>query len=185
MNEESQRTRQILLKPGDLAELKFIEEHEDDLTEIIVESSEYYLSVWKKMFGSKSIKLNWVAAAFSYPWLAFRKMYDYVVVFFVVANGAFVITLSYLRTLFAPEIINIILGIVMVSFKVVFGLFANRIYYQRAKKIILRGKELYSDKDEYTDYLRKRGGNSGLATIIFTALNFGLNFLITRFFSLD
>jgi Protein of unknown function (DUF2628) len=136
-----------------------------------VHQHKYYLDVWR----TKGFSWNWGAALFGEAWFAFRKMYLFVVIIYLVdlflgmglaLTGLDEATLNKIYILFA------------ILQRVVFGLSANFIYYVSAVKKIKKAhsKNTMLDLEE----TRRLGGSSIRGVVVVVLVNLCLN-LLDRF----
>lgn len=104
---------------------------------------------------------NWCAFIFGYTWFAYRKMYLYALIFGLIdaVCSAF--------TVIMPELAPFI-GAFLVVVNFVAGLFGNALYYLHVKKLSAKMSDM--SKSEARDFVRKNGGSSVPAAIIFSII---------------
>ena len=106
------------------------EHYETQLRNYVGESTDYYIRVWKKNHGKGAFaSWNWAALFVPTFWLFYRKMYLWCVIMIVALWVAAQIPLG------------------MILLHILFGLMANRLYYNRAQRAIERaGGEIERQK---------------------------------------
>lgn len=110
-----------------------LSEQEIDWKLFIGNQATYYLPIWKKIQEGKLIHFN-VAAFFLWStWAGYRKMYGIYFILFLMRN---------LTNVYIPLVLGLgvqfqtIMNIVFFAVFIIWGLFANYIYYQHANKRI-------------------------------------------------
>lgn len=118
----------------------------------------YYLPRWLPLMehGGGFAGFNWAAAFWTVPWLVYRKMYRFAVVFWI-ATMLFAAGTG----LLLDEGIGRVLLLQLAGF-CVGGLLGNMLYYRQATRIILQLRSTAADH-ERAALLAARGGTSGLA----------------------
>lgn len=120
---------------------------EDWATETFVGSNYYYYKTkWKNQTPDRSFSSwSWDTFFFPFFWLAYRKMYLYSFLFFIVSIPALIIP-------FAGIILHCLIGF-----------YANYLYFKRCNKMIQKASQY--DNEEARLYLLKHGGISPLGLI--------------------
>nr|MBC8420879.1 DUF2628 domain-containing protein [Desulfobacterales bacterium] len=130
---------------------------EQNFIDFIGANASYYLPKFNKFsVGASSITWHWPACLATFWWLLYRKLYLWVLVFFILLATSGIIsrilTASELTfwILIAPELISLIL----------FGMFGNYIYYSHAKKKILKTwmKHQTSELSDIRNSVQSAGG---------------------------
>lgn len=153
------------------------DEQEDELQQAYTaligdKSTEYYLDEFAHFdeqqeqgktswFGS----MNWFAGLFTVPWMLYRKMYVWGVVF-----GIAVIILNniFLRFLMPPNM-PILIFVYLAVIIVFFGKIGNRLYYNECRKKISISQKIRNKQKQFND-LEKKGGITYVPIYIFGAI---------------
>jgi len=131
-------------------------------------SPDYYIERVKWYFNGKNNSFNIYAFFLGVLWLLFRKMY----------RPAFFIILIVLLFTIIEEIMysggvmdnSTYSYIIMISYLILpalIGCFSNRIYIRRSIKIIESSVRIQGDPVKVNESLRKKGGTSLIAPLIF------------------
>ncbi|MGL5544534.1 MAG: DUF2628 domain-containing protein [Cetobacterium sp.] len=131
--------------------IDYVDKHLGSLEDFVRPNSKYYLEVWR----DNKIKFNFAAFLFETLWFAYRKMYDWAIIFLIInliinllIFLVLIKTKFYMGGIFLVFLIRIFLG-----FK------ANDIYYNRAKKKL--------EKYEFEPEDKECGTSLFCATVIF------------------
>lgn len=162
------------------------EEQEDELQQAYTaligdKSTEYYLDEFERFdqqqkrggtswFGS----MNWFSGLFTVPWMFYRKMYVWGVVFtivtLIITTAAKIVNdvanhLSPESIVLNGQITRAIYAIVIIGF---FGKIGNRLYYNRCQRFIKKSYNMPAIKRN--NYLQNKGGVTYIPIYIFSAL---------------
>lgn len=142
----------------------------DEVSDFVgYKKSEYYLEKWDKyQFNGHFASWNWGTFFFSWAWFAYRKMYEWAILFYLLP-----IMLSLLFTILPLKTALIVVGISIFMSYIIMILFANQIYMRHVEKRISSVKYTMQnfDDDEIAETLTKKGGVSLIAIIVFSILN--------------
>ena len=136
---------------------------EEDFAHFIGENADKYLPKFRKFnvngVDKFSMTWHWPAFFFGHTWIAYRKMYVWALVAFLLVGIA--TNLGLLLTL-------------PFSTSILFGVTGNYIYYRHAKKKILELKstQIFPDTTEKPITLQKIGGINVWAAILAIAITF-------------
>ena len=104
---------------------------------------------------------NWPAFLFNSVWALYRKQYGWFFAFWGIATVA-----SFAQKLGLPW-----LGVVVIlTSMVLFGLYANALYYKRTKRILAEATAVIENPLKRIEYLRAKGGVHAWAPWAFTAI---------------
>lgn len=121
-------------------------------------------SVYEKKFAKiDEGKISWNWCAFLVPgaWFLYRKMYKYFVVLFCI--GLVTGSLEFLVSGHASEIISYITSI---AISVCGGLFGDKLYYSRIKKLVAADDASAASEEQRTESVQKYGGVSPAAVVV-------------------
>lgn len=152
----------------------------DDLQSFAQEKD--YVDDWRQLHlrGHGWAGFNWPALLVGPVWCFYRKLwllgvaywlgYFLLVIVFGFAYGFF--------NLDAPEKLQsatliIALGTMLLA-RLVLALFANRLYYRKACKVIKRARASLSDERAAIAEIRRRGGTSAVGLVLAIGLNIAL-----------
>lgn len=124
----------------------------------------YYLAKFdaiERRGGGARATWNWPAFLFNAVWALYRKMYGW---FFVFWGVAFVS--SIIEKAGSPGIS----ALIIVASMVLFGLYANAIYYRRAKRTIAEVSTAVDEPSKRITYLRAKGGVHVWAPWVFISI---------------
>jgi len=137
-----------------------------------VQGNQYYLEKWRK----RGFSWNWGAAFFGITWLAYRKMYLYTTLIFLI-NSLFGFLLGYFG-MEDREFRNLLILFFLFQ-RVVLGMFANLIYYVFTIKKI---KNAYIKNPSIsTEEIQKLGGVSAIGVFTVILVSNCVNFLSYSF----
>lgn len=167
----------------------------EELAVCVGGNTSYYLPRFRRLEQGSSVQWNWAAFLITPYWLLYRKQYvagGLTCLFFLVsnllmnailymsgANGT--VTYEEMAALaldagFAPSIL--LLSAAALGIRLLFGLFANRLYLSSCLKKVRRVRE--SDPGEFLPSLRRAGGVSFLwGSIAYFGLSFVSSLLST------
>lgn len=124
----------------------------------------YYLAkfdAFEKRGGEFVATWNWPAFLFNSVWALYRKQYGWFFAFWGIATVA-----SFAEKLGLPW-----LGVVVIlTSMVLFGLYANALYYKRAKRILAEATAVIENPSKRIEYLRAKGGVHAWTPWVFTAI---------------
>lgn len=152
-----------------ILEEETLSEKEADWQLFIGDRFEYYLPIWRKIENGKKAHFNGWGFIFSAGWAAYRKLYSFFFILFFI-NTSF----DYI-----PYFLGLYMGnlstILSLSFFLIWGFYANYIYYTQATKKIAAIKAARLSKVLEQKAIRDAGGTD-LATavglsVILTILN--------------
>jgi hypothetical protein len=110
---------------------------------------------------SSKLSWNWATLFFSMPWAAYRKMYAWTYGYLGVTS----LIDSILRH-FNNKAINIINALEFLAI-ILFAIFSNYLYQQKAIKTIEKLKTEIPDEEQRHAYLIKKGGGSSRSVWLF------------------
>lgn len=144
-------------------DIKFAELDEETQEEMLAfagKRNKVYEKKWEKLSTKKTpISWNWASFFLSLFWFTYRKMNVYAYVFLSI-----IVVVDVLSILFLKKTLP---GSTMAPAYVVLALFANKLYFDFALSKVKKLKNLYPDRDERLEMLRKRGGVSWLHALLF------------------
>ncbi|RUM59330.1 MAG: DUF2628 domain-containing protein [Persephonella sp.] len=128
---------------------KLFEEFDEDTLKAYVQgNNDYYLIRWKWMSLIYSrTTWNWPAFFFPIHWLAYRKMYSYLFIFFI------------------PYLLFAILGIDIIL-RFILGIYGNYLYAKHTYKKLKKLKITANSDEEFKNLIEKKGGTSVLSVLI-------------------
>ena len=131
---------------------------EDYRAELIGEKANHYLPIFDGMTEKDHASWNWCAFLFGPMWFAYRKLYGWAVIVFVVQNV--VSALFGLLSFSASGLLARIAGLVIAA------IFAQRANYELKKRVDRLILEMPSDDNERRLFIKKKGGTSAIALLI-------------------
>lgn len=134
------------------------------------ESSDYYEERYNRFetAGEKFI-FNPYAFFLGFFWLSYRKMYIEIVIILLIT-----LTIESLL-IFVLDIDNPSLDRAFnILWMVIIGGGANHLYFKKAKKTVIKAKEMYVNTGEQLDYLEREGGTSYVGPVIVGVLSFAV-----------
>ncbi|MYL64443.1 DUF2628 domain-containing protein [Bacillus hwajinpoensis] len=147
-------------------EIKFTELDEETREEVLVftgKRDQVYQKKWEKLSTKKSpISWNWAAFFLSLFWFTFRKMNLYAYVFLSI-----IVVVDVLSILIFKKALP---GSTIGPAYIVLALFGNKLYFDFALSKVKKLKNLYPDRDERIEALKKRGGVSWLFALLFVVV---------------
>lgn len=158
-------------------DIKWAELDEETREEMLVftgKRDEVYEKKWEKLSSKKSpISWNWAAFFLSLFWFTYRKMNVYAYVFLSI-----IVIVDVLSVLIFKKALP---GSTIGPAYIVLALFANKLYFDFALNKVKKLKNLYPDRDDRFEALRKRGGVSWLFALLFVVVmmvyGFGITYL--------
>lgn len=121
-------------------------------------------SVYEKKFAKiDEGKISWNWCAFLVPgaWLLYRKMYKYFIVLLCVS-----LAISSLELLVSGHASEIISYITSIAIGVCGGLFGDKLYYSRIKKLVAADDESAASEEQRTESVQKYGGVSPTSVVV-------------------
>lgn len=115
--------------------------------------SDYYLLKWRAMeITGSQLSWNWTSSILGILWLAYRKMYGYMLffVFFIFLPELFK---------FEAALANFANFTISIAIFFILGLFGNYLYYRHARKKIYKIQSKLNI-DNFEDKIFKSGGTS-------------------------
>lgn len=164
---------------GDLCnvpEVIVIENRLDEKDEIrkalIGKNSEHYLCNFRIMEKKNTKDWNWCGFLFGPYWYAYRKMYSWVAIWFVIqlVIGALLTVLMYCF----PDQITILQYMdkpISLGMRIFFAVMANSLYKKRIDMLVIN---LPADEYARQEYIRKKGGVSIPATVVTVLIVVGM-----------
>ena len=135
--------------------------------EFIGSNAEFYLEKWAKTASPGSaVSWNWAAFFLSGYWLAYRKMYLNVIIWFIVVAGLGGIMIA---TEFHHFFWTAIIELVLLCINVGLGMYGNALYYRHMRKKIQKWRDeptLHSKTS-----LPELGGTGWIGVILLIVLN--------------
>lgn len=136
----------------------------DDLKRFVgLEKLHFYLSKWEPyMDDEKSISptWNWPAFLFTFFWLAFRKMYLFLFLYYIITFAILYIS---------PVEIESLLSF---CFYIFMGMYGNKLYFIHCKSKIKKIKASSSNQEEILSTIENKGGCSIVAPLALFSLSF-------------
>lgn len=124
----------------------------------------YYLAKFddiEKRGGGFVATWNWPAFLFNSVWVIYRKQYGWFFAFWGIGTIAS----------FAEKIGLLWLGVVVIlASMVLFGLYANALYYKRAKRFRAEATAVIENPSKRIEYLHAKGGVHAWVPWVFTAI---------------
>ena len=120
---------------------------EEDFADFIADNADTYFRKFRKFSINEPNKFkvtwNWAAFFFTYIWLAYRKVYVWAWVVFMIET-AIVATASFS----------------LLIFRIVLGIIGNYLYFRHTRRNIieLKATQKFSDQQELSTALRTKGG---------------------------
>ncbi|TKD72158.1 DUF2628 domain-containing protein [Pseudalkalibacillus hwajinpoensis] len=144
-------------------EIKFTELDEETQEEMLAftgKREKVYKKKWEKLSTKKSpISWNWASFFLSLFWFTYRKMNVYAYVFLSI-----IVVVDVLSIVFFKKALP---GSTMGPAYIVLALFANKLYFDFALSKVKKLKDLYPDRDERLEVIKKRGGVSWGHALLF------------------
>ena len=148
-------------------------------------NSDYYRQRFQNFSQRKSrwpMSWHWPAAFFGIPWMMYRKMYWWALLFYPLLTALF--------TIVALVLVSIVTGgkpvpdaaatiMIMLVSIVWSGLFANAIYFRRSQRLRTHMSAHDGDTGNELEWIAKKGGTSTIAAIIGIVFSFLLWAAIT------
>jgi hypothetical protein len=148
----------------------------DELCAYVGPRADYYLRKWSRRLEDPSgdVGINWVAFFFPGIWLAYRKMYwtlfVYFAVVFLLGAGKELLFIFALHQPAAPLVVNAVFNVLT---GLVCALYGNAWYLSQAQRTIATLRAQGYEGEELLFALAKRGGTS-IAAIFIANLTAGL-----------
>jgi hypothetical protein len=138
---------------------------EQELRAFVGPRADNYLRRWAPLLQGtgSSDGFNWPAFLFSGIWLPYRKMYAAAMIFYGLVLASSVVEELYFPVVMhreTPAALDRILGLAMAA---VCGMFANRWYLLRAKRVIAEARASGYRGDALLQTVAQRGGTNLLA----------------------
>ena len=136
-------------------------------------NSIYFLPRFKKFSKNKFLSINFSALLFPSVYFLFRKMYK-LGIFYLMFDIASLFINAFLYVfaesgsayLESAYYYSSVLSIITMMLSIVSGLFANRLYYAKARKKILKARQIHKEGKPLQDAIQKAGGVSTKAVTI-------------------
>lgn len=183
--------KQVMSPLGDLsAKEKLGEFQVADFAAFIGSNTLYFLPRFKQFQNKKAISINFPALLAPSIYFLYRKMY--LPGIFMLIMDLFGITCNTLlynnsalpdAMLQVIYIASVIISLIRMTVSILSGLFANRLYYDKAVRTIRRCKKRFTEESQYQSALTKAGSVSMLSVSVGLALLFagclGIMYFIT------
>ncbi|HEX2952941.1 MAG TPA: DUF2628 domain-containing protein [Bacillota bacterium] len=135
------------------------------------EASDYYIKNWESVdTPSKSIGWNWASFLGNLFWMGYRKMYNEAVLTLLLLFSINTVELRF-------KVNDMIGGLIIWAFLICCGLYGNAIYYNFARRKILKTKSHYTG-DDMTKVLNKSGGASWVGVWMMIFITFAFSYVI-------
>lgn len=158
-----------------ILEEETLSEKEADWQLFLGDSFEYYLPIWHKIENGQKAQFNGWGFIFSTGWAAYRKLYSFFFILFFI--NAFLDYVPY----FLGFYIGNLSGILSLSVFVIWGFYANYIYYQQATKKIAAIKAARLSTIIEQKSIRDAGGTDLKTAIIISIVFVVLNMIVQDF----
>jgi hypothetical protein len=150
---------------------------EDELRAFVGPKAGVYLAKWRSMdYGRKSkIAINGLAGVFGPFWIVYRKFYillaAYVGVAVLQVSAEILVMEGWLGR---PDLARALTLPTTVLYMVVLGCYANYWYFLYACRMVRRARSRQGSEQQDLERIRRRGGVSWLALIVFVSALVGL-----------
>jgi hypothetical protein len=153
--------------------------------EVFVDQDEYYMKAWLPLLSATNggRQFNWAAALFGMIWCFYRKMYG-TGLLLIVGASVIMLVVSVVVMILLPDIdiegkafTLTTTGVVLLAIRVPLGFLANRIYFRKATRVIKKARIKDLSMNELLEYLRDRGGTSGIGLGVAIAISVAARFL--------
>lgn len=135
---------------------------DQDLDNYIGSNGWRYIQKWNKMAENKRlINWNWPAFMFGGFWLAYRKMYKYSLIYFIILF--FKVTIV---PLIGNDILHGLTRVMALCCIFGLGLFGDSLYLRFATDEVIKIRKSTADDEEFEKRCLKAGGTSWVSVII-------------------
>lgn len=165
------------------ASLEEAPESTKDLSSLIEAYVDQNVAYYKKhlpnfLSGKKILGFNFAAAIFTVPWLAYRKMYIFLMAYLPIPVLAPVLLAHFSQMgLISNEILILLFTLLVISIRVGIGFFVNYFYLKKAKAKSLQIADKIKESKDLTDMLSLAGGTSSFACTLALALSAIISFI--------
>lgn len=143
----------------------------DEYSAVVGEKNlDYFLSKFAKFDGQRSRQFfdwQWFAFLFPFAWALYRKLYGWAIVFFVLNAAANASAKSFGSAIKRQGGVDDGYGglyvylVVMFVPSLLFGVFANSLYWKKCTKVIAQARATNRDQMRALDVMRANGGVNG------------------------
>jgi hypothetical protein len=145
----------------------------------IDQNVDYYKKYIPNFFsGKRVLGFNFAAAIFTVPWLAYRKMYVFLMAYIPIPVLA-PFLLAYLSQLglISNEMIIFLFAFLLIALRVGIGFYINYFYLKKAKVKSQKMADKIKEGKDLSDMLALAGGTSSLACMLAIALSSVVSFI--------